>query len=92
MSTLGIPKPTLAGNTKQSLIDELMEIRSRLDYALRAMRDIEFTNGRNFVAVTALDGGTLYRKAVEEHAERIKAVEDVSREILTIAFEIQEGK
>lgn len=91
MSTLGIPKVNLNGNTRQQLLDELMEIRSRLDYALRAMREVEFTNGRNFQLQTPVDGGVTHRKAVEEHNERITKVEEVAREILTIAFEIQES-
>lgn len=90
MSTLGIPKVNLNGNTKQQLLDELMEIRSRLDFALRAMREVEFTNGRNFQIQTAVDGGVTHRKAIEEHTERVKKLEEVSREILTLAFEIQE--
>jgi hypothetical protein len=56
------------------------------------MRDVEFTNGRNFIAQSTIDGGVTHRKALNEHRERMTAVENVAREITTLAFEIQEGK
>jgi hypothetical protein len=88
VKSLALPRINLNGNTKQSVLDEVMEIRNRIEYALKAMREVEFTNGRNF---QTYPDKTIHQLALSQHQERIEKLEELSREMLTLAFEIQEA-
>lgn len=84
LAMLALPVPCLNGASKQTLIDEIMECRGRLEEALRAMRNVEFTNGRNF----QLSDSKTHALCVEQHEARCKSVEDASRELLIMVFNI----
>ena len=88
MKSLALPRINLNGNTKQSILDEVMEIRNRVEYALKALREAEFINGRNFKKYA---DKTIHQLALSQHQERIEKLEELSREMLTLAFEIQEA-
>jgi hypothetical protein len=86
MKELALPVPCLNGNTKQSIIDELLECRAQLEHALIYLRRVEFTNGRNFQLSDPLTRSV----CLEQHNARIKAIEGIALEFLTMAYEVQE--
>jgi hypothetical protein len=86
--TLAIPRSNNNGNTRESLVDELIDCRDKIDAALKVLCACEFTNGRNF---QTYPDNSQYQLAREQHRARIAALENVNKELLEIAINIQEA-
>jgi hypothetical protein len=82
--TLVISKVNCNGNTKQSLLDELTDIREKLDAAVNALKNSDYANGRNYQLNPAGEG----REAYEQHSERVQTLERIAHELLEIQYEI----
>ena len=84
--TLIIPRVNLNGNTKQSLVDELSDIREKLDAAVSALKFSDYASGRNYQLNPAGEG----REAYEQHSERVQLLERIAHELLEIQYEVSQ--
>lgn len=83
---LVIPVINLNGNSRQSLIDQALAVHKHLESAKNALAESDLAHGRNYQTVPEMAGA-----AREQRRRQYEALEQLSREFLTIAYEIQQA-
>lgn len=88
MSTLIVPRVNLNGDKRETLLDELSDVREKLEVAIKALQGSAYANGRNYQLNPAGEG----REAYEQHSLRVETLERIAHELLEIQYAIsQEG-
>jgi hypothetical protein len=91
MKPLVTPVPNLNGNSAESLMEQLTDVRRALDNAIHAFAlASDCIHGRNFQTMS--EGDSLQRKAQEAWYERTAALNAMAKEILDMQLAIMEQR
>jgi hypothetical protein len=82
-----VPITNSNGNTKQTLVDEAIDIHNALEMVKRLLAESDMTHGRNFQTVKDT---SKYFQARTERAEEYKWLETKSQEYLDLAIALNE--
>jgi hypothetical protein len=86
--TMQLPAIHLNGNTKQSLLDEVLDCRHAIDVAINVLCE-RGPNSRNYYVLA--DGPAAYDRAREEHIARIEKLRGLAREFDELVDGIDRG-
>ena len=86
-----VPLVNNNGDTKQTLLADLKDVRTKLDAAIKSLQHAggSYAHGRNYQLNPAGDS----QKAYREHCERFDQLGRIAHELLEIEYAIsQQGK
>lgn len=81
-----VPTIHLNGNRGDQLIEELCDVRQKIEDAHKALRSADYIHGRNWYP----QGDEAIRQAREEHESRLQRIASVALEIYELTEKIWE--
>jgi hypothetical protein len=78
------PVVNLNGDNRDLLLEELSNVREKLEVATKALQAASYANGRNYQLNPAGDKTEAYA----HHCERVQMLERIAHELLEIQYEV----